>query len=139
MIIQNSVRHNLSLNSAFRKVTRNDGWQGKKGFFWEIAPEKKHVVNSEVDTFLKSTGRELQPHSTLLACKLMIILHLIFSKQLSCVHFTAPIQPTVRRDKLSLPRQSTPRKASTPKATPKKQKVKPLPDAAQYSPQVQVQ
>lgn len=68
--LQNSVRHNLSLNPAFRKVTRTDGWQGKKGFFWEIAPEKKEVVNSEVETFLKSMGRELQPHSTLLTCKL---------------------------------------------------------------------
>lgn len=68
LLIQNSVRHNLSLNAAFQKVTRNDGWQGKKGFFWEIAPDKKQLVNAEVDTFLKTTGRELQPHTTSLTC-----------------------------------------------------------------------
>lgn len=71
-ILQNSVRHNLSLNASFRKVTRTDGWQGKKGFFWETAPGKKDAVNSEIDTFLKSTGRELQPHTTLLACNSII-------------------------------------------------------------------
>ena len=66
------MRHNLSLNASFRKVTRNDGWQGKKGFFWETAPEKRDMVNAEIDTFLKSTGRELQPHTTLLTCKLIL-------------------------------------------------------------------
>jgi hypothetical protein len=68
------VRHNLSLNPSFRKVTRTDGWQGKKGFFWEIAPEKKEAVNSEVEAFLKCLGKELQPHSTLLTCKLFLLL-----------------------------------------------------------------
>ena len=49
----------------------------------------------------------------------------------------APIQPTIRRDRLPVPRQSTPYKIS-PKVTPSKPKLKPPPDASQYSPQIQV-
>ena len=57
---QNSVRHNLSLNPSFRKVHRSDGWQGKKGHFWEMTPEKKKLVDEEVRQFLASEGRTLE-------------------------------------------------------------------------------
>ena len=50
---QNSIRHNLSLNSCFRKVNRTDGWQGKKGFSWEVTPDKSNVVQVELDKFQK--------------------------------------------------------------------------------------
>ena len=56
---QNSVRHSLSLNQCFRKVERTDGWQGKKGYFWEINPERKGTVEREIDKWLKEEGRHL--------------------------------------------------------------------------------
>ncbi len=57
--LQNSIRHNLSLNQAFRKVERSDGWQGKKGYFWEINPDREGSLEREVEKFLRLEGRTL--------------------------------------------------------------------------------
>lgn len=43
---QNSIRHNLSLNKAFRKVPRSIGEPGK-GMFWTIDPNFKHLVEGK--------------------------------------------------------------------------------------------
>lgn len=55
---QNSVRHNLSLNPIFRKVNRQ-GWTGKKGYLWEVCPDKQELVDKEIVRFLHSTGKKL--------------------------------------------------------------------------------
>lgn len=56
-IIQNSIRHNLSLNPAFRKVKDSVRWQGKKGYFWEVTPERRTSVEREVERYLRQEGK----------------------------------------------------------------------------------
>lgn len=53
---QNSIRHNLSLNPAFRKV-QHSRWQGKKGFYWEVTPERRASVEREVERYLRQEGK----------------------------------------------------------------------------------
>lgn len=53
------MRHNLSLNQAFRKVERSDGWQGKKGYFWEVNRDRQAQLDREMEKFLREEGREL--------------------------------------------------------------------------------
>ena len=54
---QNSIRHNLSLNPAFRKVKDSMRWQGKKGYYWEVVPERRASVEREVERYLRQEGR----------------------------------------------------------------------------------
>ncbi|TPX37114.1 hypothetical protein SmJEL517_g00962 [Synchytrium microbalum] len=42
---QNSVRHNLSLNKAFKRVSRADG---RKGAWWMVSPGTDHLFNGFV-------------------------------------------------------------------------------------------
>ena len=56
---QNSIRHNLSLNASFCKAERPDGLQMKKGCYWMITPERRHIVESEIQRFLMQEGRNL--------------------------------------------------------------------------------
>ena len=58
-VSQNSIRHNLSLNASFCKAERPDGLQMKKGCYWMINPERLHVVESEIEKFLRKEGRSL--------------------------------------------------------------------------------
>ena len=53
------MRHSLSLNANFKKMDRTDGWQGKKGYFWEINPEKKNEVEKEITKWLNEEGRKV--------------------------------------------------------------------------------
>jgi hypothetical protein len=89
---------------------------------------------------------------------IFIIVQLIYTL---CCDFLAPIQPTARQGRF--PQQSTPCKSTTPRqqstpckvntprqstpssrltaskvTTPSRQKMKPPPEVAQYSPQIQV-
>lgn len=66
-----------------------------------------------------------------------VILILTRVHSITLTLWVAPIQPTTKRDKMPIPRQSTPYKVS-PKVTAIKSKVKPPPDVSQYSPQIQV-
>ena len=55
--MQNSIRHNLSLNPAFRKVKDSMKWQGRKGYYWEVTPERRSSVEREVERFLRQEGK----------------------------------------------------------------------------------
>ena len=57
--IQNSVRHSLSFSQYFRKVAKQHGYQGQKGFDWEVVPEKQAALDKEVEKFLQAEGRSL--------------------------------------------------------------------------------
>ena len=56
-LAQNSIRHNLSLNPAFRKVKDSMRWQGKKGYYWEVVPERRAGVEREVERYLRQEGK----------------------------------------------------------------------------------
>ncbi|KAL2315619.1 Fork head transcription factor Fkh2 [Schizosaccharomyces pombe] len=55
---QNSIRHNLSLNKAFRKVPRKSGEQGK-GMKWSIVPEFREEFIAKT----RKTPRKRSPSS----------------------------------------------------------------------------
>lgn len=57
---QNSIRHNLSLNKAFRKVPRNLGEPGK-GMFWIIDSNHKHLVEASGGGRRMQRSKSLQP------------------------------------------------------------------------------
>ena len=59
--LQNSIRHNLSLNPAFRKVKDSLRWQGKKGYYWEVVPERWSSVEREVERYLRQEGKLRSP------------------------------------------------------------------------------
>ena len=37
-------------------MVRKDGYQGKKGFHWEVVPEKKAALDKEVERFMNEEG-----------------------------------------------------------------------------------
>ena len=39
-------------------MERKDGYQGKKGFHWEVVPEKKPALDKEVERFMNEEGLE---------------------------------------------------------------------------------
>lgn len=51
--IQNSVRHNLSLNKAFCKLERPDGTSQRKGCLWSLKPEKREQLRREIRKWKK--------------------------------------------------------------------------------------
>ncbi|CAG8575672.1 6793_t:CDS:2, partial [Ambispora gerdemannii] len=42
---ENSIRHNLSLNKAFRKLPRTEGQLGK-GCYWTILPDHETIIDN---------------------------------------------------------------------------------------------
>ena len=68
-LTQNSVRHNLSLGTTFRKVLRNEDWQGKKGYFWEIAPNQSASIDNEMERFLVQEGQTSEVLKTSPSCE----------------------------------------------------------------------
>jgi hypothetical protein len=57
---QNSVRHNLSLNKAFKKVPRDIGEQGK-GMFWVVDQDFEHLVKGSSGRRTASRARAPSP------------------------------------------------------------------------------
>lgn len=57
---QNSIRHNLSLNKAFRKVPRSMGEPGK-GMFWVVDANYKHLVEGSGPGRRVQRSKSLQP------------------------------------------------------------------------------
>jgi forkhead box protein K len=52
---QNSVRHNLSSNRAFKKMERCAGERGK-GFFWSVDPDYEHLFEEQNTSSGKTAG-----------------------------------------------------------------------------------
>lgn len=57
---QNSIRHNLSLNKAFRKVPRSMGEPGK-GMFWVVDTSYKHLVEGSGPGRRVQRSKSIQP------------------------------------------------------------------------------
>lgn len=55
LLSQNSIRHNLSLNRAFRKVEQPEGM--KKGCQWGLNPAREAFLESEMSRFLQEDDK----------------------------------------------------------------------------------
>uniref|UniRef100_A0A8C9YWZ2 Forkhead box protein G1 n=1 Tax=Sander lucioperca TaxID=283035 RepID=A0A8C9YWZ2_SANLU len=63
---QNSIRHNLSLNSCFIKVPRTEGNEKGKGNYWTFATGCESMLDLfENGNFRRRRPRHLEPDSTL--------------------------------------------------------------------------
>ena len=58
-IIQNCVRHCLSLGQFFRKVERNGENTAIKGNYWEVIPEKIPLLERDMDMFTSDEFKKL--------------------------------------------------------------------------------
>ncbi len=52
------------MNPCFRKSLRDEGWEGKKGYFWEINPEYLESVNKELFQYLEAERLSLDKMRT---------------------------------------------------------------------------
>ena len=50
-LLQNSIRHNLSLNEMFVKIPRSIGESGK-GCYWTVNPDYEHILSDENEAHL---------------------------------------------------------------------------------------
>lgn len=53
--LQNSIRHNLSLNRAFRKMEQPEGM--KKGCQWGMNPSREAFLEHEMNRWLKEDNK----------------------------------------------------------------------------------
>lgn len=52
MVLQNSVRHSLSLSRNFRRIGVKVGEvKMKKGLEWEVIPERREAVDREMELY----------------------------------------------------------------------------------------
>lgn len=58
-LLQNSIRHTLSLNTAFCKMGNPYNLEAKKGFLWIVNPKYQVYLDTEIAKFLKIQGRKL--------------------------------------------------------------------------------
>ena len=57
--LQNSIRHTLSLNTAFCKTGNPYNFEAKKGFLWIVNPKYQVYLDTEIEKYLKIEGRKL--------------------------------------------------------------------------------
>ena len=60
LILQNSVRHNLSLNKAFCKLERPQGASQRKGCLWSLRPERKEQMEKEIKKWKKKHAEAIR-------------------------------------------------------------------------------
>ena len=58
--IQNSVRHNLSLNKAFCKLERPQGASQRKGCLWSLKPERREQMDKEIRKWKKKHAEAIR-------------------------------------------------------------------------------
>ena len=58
LLLQNSIRHNLSLNKCFQKVARRKDEPGGKGGFWKISPQYDDTMVNGI-LMKRRTGRDM--------------------------------------------------------------------------------
>ena len=130
-------------------MLRDEGWEGKKGYFWEIIPESAETLEKEMEKFLKTEKRTLDDMRATLLYKwgryLLIVSSGICQKSPTITFIWSLAKPSSNQRQTiakKTPKTVVIQRTTKPRKEPEPEQEEDIPmdpsDLAIYSPQIQV-